>query len=68
MASLPNASDGTVRRKYGNLLPSLNVGLVEIGEMMGTELPAATWEAVTEAPEQAAPMMTLTPCRPNDAC
>eukprot|EP00966_Prymnesium_polylepis_P034611 804892-Prymnesium_polylepis.1 len=56
-----NVDDGLVRRKYGYFLPSLNAGLSEIGEMMGTSDAPATSAAVIDASEQPAPMIALTP-------
>eukprot|EP00966_Prymnesium_polylepis_P308946 7138897-Prymnesium_polylepis.3 len=61
MPTAPRASDGIVRRKYGNSTPLLRDGLEDAGEMIGTREPPATWAAGTEAPEHPAPMMAWTP-------
>eukprot|EP00966_Prymnesium_polylepis_P014764 341413-Prymnesium_polylepis.1 len=51
--------------KNGYALPSLRVGLVLVGDTnwdtRGIRAPAATCAAVTDAPEQPAPIMALTP-------
>ena len=68
MALVTNESEGGVRRKYGNASTSLNAGLVEAGEMMGTRRTAAAWAAGTDALEHDAPMMALTPRPPKEFC
>eukprot|EP00966_Prymnesium_polylepis_P244984 5666741-Prymnesium_polylepis.1 len=62
MATVANVSEAATRRKYGYLLPSLRVGLVDDGETIGTCATPATCVALTDAPEHPAPMIALTPC------
>ena len=52
IATVANASDGTVRMKYEYALPVLSAGLVDDAEMIGTLEPPATCAAVVDAPEQ----------------
>eukprot|EP00966_Prymnesium_polylepis_P186559 4324782-Prymnesium_polylepis.1 len=46
-------------------MPSLSVGLVEAGEIIGSPAAAAACAAGTEAPEQPAPMIASTPSPSN---
>jgi len=55
------SSEETVRTKYGYARPLLSEGLKLEGDTMGTFEPSATCAAVSDADEQPAPMIALTP-------